>query len=38
VELGQPEQARRVFVTAARAGHSPLFRALARGVAGEARC
>jgi Flp pilus assembly protein TadD len=38
IELGQPERARRVFETAARAGHSPLFRALARGVRGGEPC
>jgi hypothetical protein len=32
VELGETDRARRVFVTAALAGHSPLFGALARGL------
>jgi tetratricopeptide (TPR) repeat protein len=38
LELEQYEQARCVFEAAARAGHSPLFRALARGVRGAEPC
>lgn len=37
-ELDEPEQAQRVFETAALAGHSPLFRALARGLERSTPC
>lgn len=37
-ELGQTDEARSVFEAAAHAGHSPLFRALARGLGTEAPC
>jgi hypothetical protein len=36
-ELGQPDVARALFESAERAGRSPLFRALVRGIATEPR-